>query len=190
MGACPSISDVAGISNETNRRNEEVKRLQNKFELHAKSMQEINKKIISNQSASKALNNLAKNNTKNKRAKDWSSTQQQPHQPISSKVKKLIENEIFDNNKKQVRVAKLFGVSDQQVRHIVYDACNDKPSASTNQRGTKSKLTTDVIMSILLLLEDTTSTTLKKLAKHIKSKFDIQVTLAAIQKTLKTIKVT
>jgi hypothetical protein len=70
MGACPSISDVAGISNETNRRNEEVKRLQNKFELHAKSMQEINKKIISNQSASKALNNLAKNNTKNKRAKD------------------------------------------------------------------------------------------------------------------------
>jgi transposase len=45
-------------------------------------------------------------------------------------------------------------------------------------------------MSILLLLEDTTSTTLKKLAKNIKSKFDIQVTLAAIQKTLKTIKVT
>jgi hypothetical protein len=69
-GAGPSISDVTGISNETNRRNKEVERLQNKFELHAKSMQEIHKKIISNQSALKALNNLAKNNNKNKRAKD------------------------------------------------------------------------------------------------------------------------
>jgi transposase len=84
----------------------------------------------------------------------------------------------------------LFGVSDQQVRRIVYDACNDKPSASTNQRGAKSKLTTDFITSILLLLEETPSTTLKKLAKHVKSKFNIQVTTAAIQKTLKTIEVT
>jgi transposase len=41
-----------------------------------------------------------------------------------------------------------------------------------------------------LLLEETPSTTLKKLAEHIMSKFDIQVTPAAIQKTLKKIEVT
>ncbi|WAQ87725.1 hypothetical protein PtA15_8A631 [Puccinia triticina] len=150
-GAGPSISDVAGISNETERRNEEAEQLQNEFESHAKSMQEIHKKIVSNRSASKALNNLAKNTTKNKKAKDRSSTQRRPHQPISGEVKKLIKNEIFENNKTQVEVAKSFGVSDQQ---------------------------------------DTPSTTLKKLAEHVKSEFDIQVTPAAIQKTLKTIKVT
>jgi predicted transcriptional regulator len=101
-GAGCSISDVNGISDEIKKCNEEAERLQNKFELHAKSMQEIHKKIVSNQSASKALNNLAKNTTKNKKAKDQSSTQRRPHQPISGEVKKLIENEIFENNKKQV----------------------------------------------------------------------------------------
>ncbi|WAQ85458.1 hypothetical protein PtA15_6A86 [Puccinia triticina] len=189
-GAGPSILDVAGISDKTERRNKEAEQLQNEFELHAKSMQEIHKKIVSNRSASKALNNLAKNTTKNKKAKDRLSTQRRPHQPISGEVKKLIENEIFENNKTQIEVAKSFGVSDRQVHRIVDDARNDKPSASTNRRGAKSKLTTDVITPILLLLKETPSTTLKKLAEHVKSEFDIQVTPAAIQKTLKTIEVT
>ncbi|WAR55341.1 hypothetical protein PtB15_6B80 [Puccinia triticina] len=189
-GAGPSILDVAGISDKTERHNKEAEQLQNEFELHAKSMQEIHKKIVSNRSASKALNNLAKNTTKNKKAKDRLSTQQRPHQPISGEVKKLIENEIFENNKTQIEVAKSFGVSDRQVQRIVDDARNDKPSASTNRRGAKSKLTADVITPILLLLKETPSTTLKKLAEHVKSEFDIQVTPAAIQKTLKTIEVT
>jgi hypothetical protein len=41
-----------------------------------------------------------------------------------------------------------------------------------------------------LLLEETPSTTLKKLAEHNESQFNIQVKPAAIQKTLKTIEVT
>ena len=64
------------------------------------------------------------------------------------------------------------------------------PTASQNRRGAKSKLTTDVITSILLYLEETPSTTLKKLAEHVKDEFDIQVSPAAIQKTLKNVEVT
>jgi hypothetical protein len=47
-GAGRSILDVDGISDKTKKCNEEAERLQNKFELHAKSMQEIHKKIVSN----------------------------------------------------------------------------------------------------------------------------------------------
>jgi hypothetical protein len=47
-----------------------------------------------------------------------------------------------------------------------------------------------VITSVLLLLEQDPSTTLKKLAEHVKAEFNIQVSPAAIQKTLKSIEVT
>ncbi|KNZ46445.1 hypothetical protein VP01_7251g1, partial [Puccinia sorghi] len=123
-------------------------------------------------------------------AKNQSSTQHLPHQPISGEVKHLIEKEIFKNNKKQIDVAKTFGISDRQVRHIIDDARNNKNSASTNQRGAKSKLTTDIVTSILLLLEDNPSTTLKKLTEHVKNNHDIQVLPGEIQKMLKTIDMT
>ena len=48
----------------------------------------------------------------------------------------------------------------------------------------------DFITSILLYLKENPSTTLKKLAKHVKDEFDIQFSPAAIQKTLKNVKVT
>ncbi|KNZ51448.1 hypothetical protein VP01_394g3 [Puccinia sorghi] len=54
----------------------------------------------------------------------------------------------------------------------------------------KSKLKTDVITSVMLLLKETPSTTLKKLAEHVKNEFNIQVSPGAIQKTLKNIEVT
>ena len=54
----------------------------------------------------------------------------------------------------------------------------------------KSKLITNIITSIFLLLEDNPSTTLKKLLEHVKNNFDIKISPAAIQKTLKTINVT
>ncbi|PLW10853.1 hypothetical protein PCANC_25655 [Puccinia coronata f. sp. avenae] len=186
----PSISDTAGVTNETHRCDDEAEQLQQEFELHAKSMEEIHKKIVSKKSASKAFSNLAKHTAKNRKAKDQSSTQQRPHQPISGEVKNLIEKEILENGKKQVEVAKSFNILDQQVRRIIDDARNGKTTASTNPRGSKSKLTTDVITSVLLLLEQDPSTTLKKLAEHVKAEFNIQVSPAAIQKTLKSIEVT
>ncbi|KNZ60136.1 hypothetical protein VP01_1606g7 [Puccinia sorghi] len=51
-------------------------------------------------------------------------------------------------------------------------------------------LTTDIVTSILLLLKDNHSTTLKKLTEHVKKNHDIQVSIGAIQKMLKTIDVT
>ncbi|KNZ56360.1 hypothetical protein VP01_2422g4 [Puccinia sorghi] len=128
---------------------------------HAK----IHKKLVSNKSASTALKNLAKNRTKKITTKNQSSTQHFPHQPISGKVKHLIEKEIFENNKKQIDVAKTFGTSEQQLK-------------------------TDIATSILLLLEEESSTTLKKLTEHLKSNHNIQVSPGEIQKMLKTIDVT
>jgi hypothetical protein len=40
-GAGPSILDVAGISNKTERHNKEAEQLQNEFELHAKSIRKL-----------------------------------------------------------------------------------------------------------------------------------------------------
>ncbi|KNZ44701.1 hypothetical protein VP01_8917g2 [Puccinia sorghi] len=65
-----------------------------------------------------------------------------------------------------------------------------RPSASTKQRGPKSKLTTDVLTSVLLWLEENPTTTLKKMSEHIREEFDISVTPEAIQKTLKTVDIT
>ncbi|KNZ51345.1 hypothetical protein VP01_3992g2 [Puccinia sorghi] len=85
----------------------------------------------------------------------------QPH--LNGEIKKSIEKEIFKNGTKQVNVSKKFGISNRQ-------------------------LTIDVITLVMLILEETPSTTLKKLAEHVKNKFDIQVSPGAIQKTLKNIK--
>ena len=117
--AGPSISNLAGVSEEIRVHNEEAEDLQAQLESHANAMQELHKKLVSTQSASTAFKNLAKNTVKNKKAKNRSSFQRRPHQPISGKVKNLIEKEIFENNKKQVKVAKTFGISDQQVRRII-----------------------------------------------------------------------
>ncbi|KNZ52120.1 hypothetical protein VP01_3686g1 [Puccinia sorghi] len=68
------------------------------------------------------------------------------------------------NQSMQVDVAKTFGISDQQ-------------------------LTTDII-PLVLLPEETPSTILKKIAEHVKNKFNIQVSPGAIQKTLKNMEVT
>ncbi|KNZ61675.1 hypothetical protein VP01_1371g4 [Puccinia sorghi] len=43
--AGPSISDAVGVSDETNRHNEEAKNLQSELESHAQAMQEIHKKV-------------------------------------------------------------------------------------------------------------------------------------------------
>ncbi|KNZ61687.1 hypothetical protein VP01_13704g1, partial [Puccinia sorghi] len=91
---------------------------------------------------------------------------------------------------KQIEVAKTLGILDQQVRCTIDDARNNKKSASTNQSGAKLKLKTDIVTSILLLLEDNPSTTLKKLTDHVKNNHEIQVFPGAIQKMLKTINVT
>ncbi|KNZ51228.1 hypothetical protein VP01_4037g1 [Puccinia sorghi] len=53
------------------------------------------------------------------------------------------------------------------VCRILDDACTQQPSASTNQKGPKSQLTTNVLTSVLLLLEDNLTTTLKKMSEHI-----------------------
>jgi hypothetical protein len=66
----PSISDTAGVSNKTHRCDDEAEQLQQEFELHAKSMEEIHKKIVSKKLASKAFSNLAKHTAKNQKAKD------------------------------------------------------------------------------------------------------------------------
>ncbi|KNZ61634.1 hypothetical protein VP01_1376g1 [Puccinia sorghi] len=63
-------------------------------------------------------------------------------------------------------------------------------TTSTNRQGAKYKLTTDVMTLVMFILEETPSTTLKKLVEHVKNKFDIHVSPSAIQKTLKNIKVT
>ncbi|KNZ51177.1 hypothetical protein VP01_405g7 [Puccinia sorghi] len=94
--------------------------------------------------------------------------------------------EIFENSKKQVEVAKIFGISDRQVQHIISYSWSNS-SASTNQHRAKSKLTNNVVTSILFFLKDNPSTTLKKLTKHVKDKHEIQVLLGAIQKMPKTI---
>ncbi|KNZ60130.1 hypothetical protein VP01_1606g1 [Puccinia sorghi] len=135
------------------------------LESHAQAMQEMHEKLVSNKSASTALKKLAKNTTKKSTAKNQSSTQCRPHQPISGEVKHLNEREIFENNKKQIDVAKTFGISNQQLK-------------------------TDIVTSILLLLKDNPSTTLKKLTEHVKNDHDIQVFPGAIQKMLKKIDVT
>ena len=109
-----SISNAVGVSDKTGRHDEEVEALQDELESHARAMQEIHKKMISNKSASTALKNLTKNTIKKSTAKNRSSIQCQPHQPINREVKKLIEKEIIKNSKKKVNVAKTFGISDQQ----------------------------------------------------------------------------
>ena len=68
--AGPSISDAAGVSDETGRHNEEAENLQRELECHAEAMQEIHKKLITNKSASTALKNLAKNTTRKSTAKN------------------------------------------------------------------------------------------------------------------------
>ncbi|KNZ48947.1 hypothetical protein VP01_5309g2, partial [Puccinia sorghi] len=78
------------------------------------------------------------------------------------KVKHLIEKEIFENNKKQIDVSKTLGISDRQ-------------------------MTTEIVTSILLLLEDNPRTTLKKLTEHVKNDHDIQFLPGAIQKMLRKI---
>ncbi|KNZ53370.1 hypothetical protein VP01_3261g2, partial [Puccinia sorghi] len=120
-----------------------------------------------------SLKNLAENTTKKSTAKNQSSTQRCPHQPISGKVKHLIEKEIFEHNKKQIDVSKTFGISDQQVQRIIDGAQNNK----------------NIVTSILLLLKDNPSTTVKKITEHVENNHDIQVLPGAIQKMLKTINV-
>ncbi|KNZ64404.1 hypothetical protein VP01_1032g1 [Puccinia sorghi] len=189
---CPgiSLSDQHQVNEEADQIDEEANELQKQVNEHSQAIQEIHKKLLSQKSASKAFKNLSKNQSKNQSAKDQSSIAQQPHQPISGEVKRLIEKEVFENSKKQVEVAKTFGISDRQVRRILDDARTQRPLASTNRRGPKSKLTTDVLTSVLLLLEDNPTTTLKKMSEHIREEFDISVTPAAIQKTLKTVDIT
>ena len=87
----PSISNTSGVSNKTHRCDDEAAQLQQEFKLHAKSMEEIHKKIVSKKLALKAFSNLAKHTAKIQKTKDQSSTQQRPHRPISGKFKNLIE---------------------------------------------------------------------------------------------------
>ncbi|KNZ48160.1 hypothetical protein VP01_586g1 [Puccinia sorghi] len=173
------------VNYEANQLDKETNQLQKEVNEHSKVIQEIHKKLLLRKSASKAFKNLSKNQSAN----GQSSVAPRPHQPISGEVKRLIEKEIYENSQKQVEVVKTFGISNSQVCQILDDAHTQRSSASTNQRGHKSKLTTKVLTSVLLL-EDNPTTTLMKMSKNIREEFDISVTPAAIQKTLETVDMT
>ncbi|WAQ89224.1 hypothetical protein PtA15_10A648 [Puccinia triticina] len=189
--AGPLISNNAAMASELAKHNAEAKRLQAKIELHSLAIQEAHcKMLISSQSLSKAYQNLEKNKKKQKAAKSRSSHQRRPHQPISGDVCNLVEHSIFDQNKKQTEVAKDFQISNRQVRRIVSNAREGKPNASLNRRGPKSKITSDILVSILLHLEEDPKSTLSDLAKLVKDEFDVQISTPAIHKTLKSVDVT
>ncbi|WAQ93124.1 hypothetical protein PtA15_18A182 [Puccinia triticina] len=183
--AGPSISNNAAMASELAKHNAEAKRLQAKIELHSSAIQEAHRKMLSSQSLSKAYQNLEKNKKKQKAAKSCSSHQRRPHQPMSGDVRNLVERSIFDQNKKQTEVTKDFQISDWQVRQIVSNAQEGKPDASLNRRGPKSKITSDILVSILLHLEEDPKSTLSDLAKLVKDEFDVQISTPAIHKTLK-----
>jgi hypothetical protein len=108
----PSISNQDSVAEKTHQCDEEVQRLQEDLNAHSKSMQEIQKKLLSKKTALTAFKNMSKSAVKKKTPKDQSSAQLRPHQPISGEVKSLIEREIFENNKKQIEVARSFGILD------------------------------------------------------------------------------
>ncbi|WAR59278.1 hypothetical protein PtB15_10B620 [Puccinia triticina] len=160
--AGPLISNNAAMASELAKHNAEAKRLQAKIELHSLAIQEAHcKMLISSQSLSKAYQNLEKNKKKQKAAKSRSSHQRRPHQPISGDVRNLVEHSIFDQNKKQTEVAKDFQISNRQI-------------------------TSDILVSILLHLEEDPKSTLSDLAKLVKDEFDVQISTPAIHKTLKS----
>ena len=144
------LLDRHGVQDKKSQIEDEAAELQKQVDAHSAAIQEIHKKLLLWKSASTAFKNLAKNQLKSRTAKDRSSVARCPHQPISGEVKRLVEKEVFENGKKQVEVARTFGMSDRQVRRILEDARTERPSASTNRRGLKSKLTTEVLTSVLL----------------------------------------
>ncbi|KNZ45362.1 hypothetical protein VP01_81g5 [Puccinia sorghi] len=74
--------------NPLSRHNEEVEALEDKIESHSWDMQDIYKRLVSTKSASTSLKKLATNTKKKSTAKNQSSIQWRPHQPISGKMKK------------------------------------------------------------------------------------------------------
>ncbi|WAQ88912.1 hypothetical protein PtA15_10A335 [Puccinia triticina] len=144
--AGPLISNDAAMASDLATHDAEAKRLQAEIELHSSAIQEAHCKMLSSQSLSKAYQNLEKNKKKQKTAKSRSSHQRRPHQPISGDVCNLVERSIFDQNKKQTEVAKDFQISDRQI-------------------------TSDILVSILLHLEEDPKSTLSDLAKLSSSAF-------------------
>ena len=126
------LSDQHGVQDKSSQIEEEAAELQKQVNAHSTAIQDIHKKLLLRKSASAAFKNLAKNQLKSRTAKDQSSVAQRPHQPISGEFKRLIEKEVFENGKKQVEVAKTFGIYDHQVSRILKDAHTKRPLASTN----------------------------------------------------------
>ena len=101
----PSLSDQHQVNEKANKIDKEADELQKQVDEHSKAIQEIHKKLLSRKSASKAFKNLSTNQNKNQSARDRSSVARRPHQPISGKVKRLTEKEVFENSKKQVNMS-------------------------------------------------------------------------------------